>query len=384
MKKKLIFLLHGPLTKREYQTFGINYLKKKFDFKVVEIGPLIDSRYYKFKRNFKFKIIKNFSELENFLSLNKEAICWESGFSFNSIRIGRLLKKYKIKTISADGIASVPIKTLGKNNLPKIILRRLKLLIYNPLIFFNRVLFFIKAKLRQLRYKKVDIALIGGESYEKYPGYENAEHKIYCASLDYSDYISKKKNELFKSKKKFAVFIDTCLPFHPEHYDTQNKYFDPKKYFDSLVAFFKLFEKITKLRVIVALYPKTDLKKYPKNFKKFKLVSNKIVELIRSCELVMHHGSTAQSYAIIFKKPALFLTSDTMEKNKYLYDNEKWNEFIGSDVINIDFDNSEFLKQKKVFKYNKKFYQDYLKNFLKYKSFSNKPWYKQLYNYFNK
>ena len=49
----------------------------------------------------------------------------------------------------------------------------------------------------------------------------------------------------------------------------------------------------------------------------------------------MHHGSTAQSYAVIFKKPVLYLTSNLMEKNKYLHDNEKWNEFIGSKIINI-------------------------------------------------
>ena len=29
MKKKLIILLHGPLSKREFKTFGIKYLQKK-------------------------------------------------------------------------------------------------------------------------------------------------------------------------------------------------------------------------------------------------------------------------------------------------------------------------------------------------------------------
>jgi len=349
LKKKLIFLLHGPLSIREYQTFGVKYLKKKFDLNIVEIGPLVDSRYYEFKRQFNYKIIKNFSELEKFISLNKGAMCWESGFSFNSIKIAAILKKYNIKIISTDGIASIPIKGLGNKSYIKTLAKRLKLLIFKPLIFLNRVIFFIKAKLRQIKYKNVDIALIGGESYENYRGYEKAEHKIFCSSLDYSDYVKKKNVKHFKSKQKFAVFVDTYLPFHPEHHDTQNKFIKADEYFSSLVSFFKLFEKITKLKIIVALYPKADLKKYPKYFKEYKLVSNKIVELIKSCELVMHHGSTAQSYAVIFKKPILFLTSNLMEKNKYLHDNEKWNEFVGSKIININEDNTNFLKKKKKF-----------------------------------
>ena len=197
MKKKLIFLLHGPLSIREYQTFGVKHLTKKFDLQIVEIGPLVDSRYYKFGRHFNHKIIRNFSELEKFLSLNKGAMCWESGFSFNSMRIANILKRYNIKTISVDGIASIPIKSLGKKSYIKILNKRIKLLIFNPLIFINRVLFFIKAKLRQIKYKDVDIALIGGESYENYHGYEKAEHKIFCSSLDYSDYIKKKKCKKF-------------------------------------------------------------------------------------------------------------------------------------------------------------------------------------------
>ena len=36
-----------------------------------------------------------------------------------------------------------------------------------------------------------------------------------------------------------------------------------------------------------------------------------------------------------------------MEKNKYLHDNEKWNEFIGSKIININDENTKFLENKK-------------------------------------
>ena len=203
LKKKLIFLLHGPMSKREYITFGINYLKKNFNLLVVEISPIVDSSHYKFKRHYNFKIIKNFKELNNFLAKNKNSMCWESGFSYNSIRIFYLLKKYKIKTISLDGISSLPTRRfLGRTRHFEIFLRRLKLLMFNPIIFLNRVSFSLQAWLRNFRYKFIDIALIGGKSWEKWNGVINAKDKIYCTSLDYGLSTRVKK----KNSKKVCSF----------------------------------------------------------------------------------------------------------------------------------------------------------------------------------
>ena len=376
--------MHGPISRREHKTFGIDFLKKNFDLSIVEIGPIVDSSYYTFKRYFKFPIINNFKDLDKFLSSKKNSMCWETGFSYNSLRVAFILKKYNIKTISADGISSLPTRRfLKKTKHFEIFLRRIKLLFLHPFIFFNRTSFFFKAKLRKLRYQKVDIALIGGESYLEYPGYKKAKDKIFCSSLDYGIYLENKNKKLFKNKKKYALFIDTYLPFHPEHHETTSKFIEPKEYFKSLVKFLNLFKKATNLEIIVALYPKADLKKYSKDFKKFKLISNKTTELVRSCQIVLHHGSTAQSYAIIFKKPAIYLTSDFIEKYKYVHDNETRIGFMGSKIINIDSDNSKLLKDKrKIFSYNKKLYRDYLKNFLKYKSSPNVPWYKNFSDYF--
>ena len=384
MKKTLIILLHGPLSIREYETFGIKYLRKQFNLAIAEIGPLVNSSHYNFKRNFKFPLMKDFKDLEKFLSTKKDAMCLETGFSYNSLKVAYILKKYKIKTISADGISSLPTRRFLKETRHlEIFLRRIKLFFFHPLIFLNRVSFFLQAKLRVLRYKKIDIALIGGKSYEEYPGYKNAEHKIYCSSLDYGVYLKKKKIG-FKNKKKFAVFIDAYLPFHPEHRETLNKFIDPKEYFRSLVNFLNKFQKATNLEVIVAIYPKADLKKYSKDFKKFRLISNKVSELVKSCEVVLHHGSTAQSYAVIFNKPAIYLTTNAVEEHKYIRDGGTRIEFMGSKTINIDNDNSSFFKnKKKIFQYDKKIYSNYLNNFLKHDLSDNTPWFKNFNKYFN-
>ena len=65
-------------------------------------------------------------------------------------------------------------------------------------------------------------------------------------------------------------------------------------------------KKKTKLKIIIALHPKADLKRYPQNIKKFKIIKNKTISLIKNSKVVLHQGSTAQSYAVLFKKTTNF------------------------------------------------------------------------------
>jgi len=388
MKKKLIYLTHGPMTKNEYKTFGVEYLKKCFDLSILEISPLINNKFFAFKRYFKFPIVKTFKELDKILSSKKNAMCLEMGFSYRSIKVGNILSKYNIKTISSDGIASLPtsrhFKKKKKIIFKHIVNRFFKLLFFNPIIFFNQFSFFVQAKLREIRYKNTDIALCGGNKCDDWNGYKKAKHKIYCTSLDYGIHLVEKKKKKFKNKKKFAVFIDTYLPFHPEHYNTFNKLINAEQYFKSLINFFKFFEEKTKLEIIIALYPKADITKYPKELKKFKIISNKTLKLIEASELVFHHGSTAQSFAVIYKKPSIFLTSNFMEKYKYVHDFSKRIDFMGSKSINIDKPDLELFKNKNYFSYyNKNLYKKYLGNYLRHKLSNNQTWFKNFNKYFN-
>ena len=70
-----------------------------------------------------------------------------------------------------------------------------------------------------------------------------------------------------------------------EHSSTTGRFIKPKKHFESLINFLMSLKSATKLEIIVALYPKADLKKYPKEFKKYKLIPNKITELVKIAKL---------------------------------------------------------------------------------------------------
>ena len=71
MKKELIILLHGPLTKNEFANFGIDYLRKNFNVSIFDISQLVKSTYYQYKKIYRFPTIKTFS---THLPLSKELI----------------------------------------------------------------------------------------------------------------------------------------------------------------------------------------------------------------------------------------------------------------------------------------------------------------------
>ena len=108
------------------------------------------------------------------------------------------------------------------------------------------------------------------------------------------------------------------------------------------------------------MHPKSDhvvnLNKY-----KYPIFKNKTFELIRNAHVVVAHSSTSLQWAIIMKKPILFLTSEEFPNSKLI---DSYASILGKKVINLndiskikDFNN--YLHVDNV-KYDK-FIKDYIK-----------------------
>ena len=67
--QKLFFLTDNIITKRDYDRFGINFLKKKFEVKIISLVNYVNPILSKNNHNFKSKDlieIKNLKNLTNF------------------------------------------------------------------------------------------------------------------------------------------------------------------------------------------------------------------------------------------------------------------------------------------------------------------------------
>ena len=66
-------------------------------------------------------------------------------------------------------------------------------------------------------------------------------------------------------------------------------------------------------------------------------------------------------------------------------DNAMRLEFLGTKTLNIDnFEESIFLNKKKLLRFNRRLYKDFVKNYLKHHLSKKEPWYISFNRYFNK
>ena len=88
------------------------------------------------------------------------------------------------------------------------------------------------------------------------------------------------------------------------------------------------------------------------------------MELIYNSDLVIHVGSTALSYAIIYKKPMLLIYNNLLKNNIRGKNIEKMSYEIGSKLINIETDDYNQINHSNIMQLDRKKYEKYKFNYL--------------------
>jgi hypothetical protein len=142
----------------------------------------------------------------------------------------------------------------------------------------------------------------------------------------------------------------------------------PANYYNALNSFFLDIERIYKTKVIIALHPKSPRNKKIKEFGERFGYYNKTLELVKNSKFVINFASTSISYALLFKKPIFFIYTEA-QKNKTPGE-VKFTKFlqrlVGGKLINIDAYSEKDLEL--INQIDVKKYQDYIKNYMSYRS----------------
>ena len=122
-------------------------------------------------------------------------------------------------------------------------------------------------------------------------------------------------------ENEYAVFIDQGMtqyvPFHAGEELIKNK----EQFLKNINSFFDLFETQMKLKILIAVHPKANYAEYSP-YGKRELISGLTKELIEKAKIVIVMNSTSINWAVFYKKPILFLTSDEYaQKSWYMVDN---------------------------------------------------------------
>jgi len=390
MKPKIALILDISFTKRDYKRFGISTLRKKFNVFIFDFTQNFSKSLSKLK--FAKKIykcrgyysVKNINEFKKILKKTKLSNCinYISNKSLE-YKLVKILEEKKVPLIKIqNGLV------IGPED-PRSFMQKLHILF---LKFTNKKRFnaFLANQFNKIKNKFIkkkpkivfDKVVIGGKIGLKDPAIGLNTKVIYAHSLDYDNYLINNKTLKSEIKKPYAVFIDQNLPFHPD----ATKFFrvdprcTPKKYYPALNNFFNIIEERINMEMIICAHPKSDYENNPNYLYGRKFIKNKTINLIKNSSIVLAHCSTAISYAILYKKPLVFLLSDEYIRSFDNYTPSLYAKKINSPCFNIDDkDNYSKIKNVNLFKVDKKKYKMFKDDYIKYPKRSDKKFW-ELFN----
>ena len=372
---KIAFFVRNKVTNNEKENWGLNFfIKKRFKIKIFNIAAIVRPNYFKKylpSNRIKFpkeKVLKNKSEIfETIKNLDKDTFVFtllnkENEENFIKSELNK--RKIKYCYILRD---DMPLR--GKPAIDKIFLS-----IKYPFAALKKLVQIIKDynnKNKSYQNQPNFIFCTGSKLYNDCKKKFINSEIVKIPSYNYDKYLlaSKKKLNLFKKVKDYAVYLDKGYS-HPDQYDYKS-WFPPEKpdysidsteeKFESLNNFFSEFIRVTNLDLKIAAHPKSI---YDKKFIKFgKIYFNKTLELISKCKIVLLHRSTALYFAVLLKKPLLFLTDDN-----YPYLDKTWINDIAmyfkKTPLNMSKDNFNKALFNKELQVNKKIYHIFKKEFI--------------------
>jgi hypothetical protein len=368
MEIKTIGILRSmPVTWRDYQRFGVDILKG-YGIRVwlVDLSAMFDSRYLhnESQEDFSPKELRRFSsiqEWEDFLQEIKD----EHPFIIDAIdqpletlNVLELLKRYNIPYAA---VWSNAIPAAQQKNHYSIMSR----------IFWSRVALRFKKILLANRLKAVikpPFILAGGANSIDERRVTSSTQIIWGHTLDYDLYLKYQQNPTpALSDKKYAVFLDEAVPYHPDFLISHMPpcpYSDPKDYYTEMNRMFDFLEEKLKMPIVIAAHPKAPYQSMLNNvYETRRIMNGETINLVAHAEYVLAHSSTAINYVVLFKKPILLLKPDR-------YDGT----FLGNSVdifarelksVALNFDLLKKLDLATLFKYDQGAYQQYKEKYIK-------------------
>lgn len=331
MIKEICFFIQTPLTKRDYDRFGSEVLQSR-GFKVIflDLTRIINPEYlnkYQPSDLSDFQNVVIFysqKEVINYLKINNNFFGIDMiTATVNSMFLYQALKRYNIQYASCyTNSIPLPIPTYKKKDIDSIkktkrILKHLMQgYIFNDIKeIFDKFLLLLFEDL----FQPPAFVLLGGRSYSPILPKPTKDTKIIWAhTFNYDLYLKYKFHRPEPIVQgDYLIFLDEYFPFHPDSLISGSckVSVSPQKYYGGLNRFFSYIETELGLPVVIAAHPSSRYDLYPDYFQGRKVIVGKTIELVYYAKVVLAHSSTSINFAVLYKKPIIFLTSDEIEKN---------------------------------------------------------------------
>ena len=361
-KEKPIFIYIFPykFTEFNYYLAELDNYKNETKLEVWDISPIINRDFSKeisSPRSSRKEVItfisisSYFSKLRKIKKISKyreiiflSEMVWDSPRAFFlSLVFFVMMKNTKIKLVDFFN-GGVPLNFNDSSSLSISFYRKAKLFLKNTssvMEFNRRFVNFVLVKISAFFESIITHRLVAGEQWLKYIQNQNKKKQpelIYGHSNDFSHYLKEKNKKIFK-KNKTAVFLDSAGPaFTSDSALTGRKvYFTSDKWYPSLCNFFDFVESKTFVEVkILGHYKSNHISKSP-IFGGREIIYGETLKMIKECDYVITRNSTAISFAVLFKKPVIFVFSNQLVDDREAIENIfGFSHLLGTSPINID------------------------------------------------
>ncbi len=311
--KKIVFLLEAYFNRRDYERFGIRILEDQgFQVEVWDCTYFLTSEEYRRILPIDPVVCHNltvfrdeYSALEALRGLGETGfvVCLVH-FNLNSRNLYRAMTKAKIpycihgfalpRSLTRADIFASKVRNISVKKL----MRRIRdFWLLNPWF-----------------YRSPDIILGCGQDYRS-SGF-NVSRKsrvLWTHSLDYDIHLALKDKPLAPDAA-LGVFLDEYLPYHPDFINAgQAPAVTPEEYYPLLRNFFEYLQREYRVRIVIAAHPRSDYGAHPDCFNQFPVVRGQTARLVRDCAFVLMHHSTAVNFAVLYRKPIIFMTTDKLD-----------------------------------------------------------------------
>ena len=367
---RVIILVGTTFNARDYKRFGVDILLKNgFDVHVIDFSPLLHPKFYETVEIHdvveypNHRYVRSISDVNNELKnfTRNSLIISLLPFGPNVYKVFRLISKYSIP-YAILAFQPVVFEACFKNEdlsiLEKITRKISKFRLSN---FQHYLLAYLPISLLGLKPAKYAFCALS-KSNIRFKLVGKSTEVVMIHTLDYDNYLDSISSPAENTNT--IVFLDQNLPLHSDEllHPTNNRP-TPDEYFPEMCSAFDRIERIFNAKIIICCHPRSNRSQLTDYYNGREVVIGETNETVRGCKFCIAHYSGSISYAVLYRKPIIFITTDSLKKSMLGYKTTEYASCFNKRVINISKD--FFLDVKKDLYLDEDIYQKYMNDFIK-------------------
>jgi hypothetical protein len=341
--KRVVYLIEQPLDERNFRRFGIQaWIDRQWQVEVWDLTPWahrrvwadFNHRGHDLKRFAGYFPIHGWKDLKGRLRGAATIRCFVdlTGTGFQSVRAKSALRRMGAKRIVC-AVGTLPVPDRDGTSLAS---KLGKALSKGPVGAWKRLstAFFTRVVAPRI---PAELAVISGT--ESMTLTRLRGEVIRAHNFDYDIYLELKASVTPKISDAGLVFIDQDYCFHLEFtYLGTPPVVTAERYFPAVCDALEAISASLGMHVRIAAHPRASYEQRGKErfFRAFPIECGRTAEMINECKAVVCHDSTAIQYAVLFEKPAVFITTDELSRAYEGKSVERVADELGKKPINVD------------------------------------------------